>query len=293
MPDHEPKYWAKDQAAYKAQNQELIDISAGLTTQQKLLAELFDDKIDGFGFPSLFICAKHMCTLDEFVIYDVGRDFVLLDALTVAWWEKRHIDFIRPQTSIPFVFRGQKIRAWAGPGMGTQSFSAEDWKSYIPTDYHTEFPSGTACLCRAFGAYTRKYWNEDWNDMGYPKTWAKGSSKIEPGFLPEQDTTIIINTWHDFEDWCANSRMWAGVHYRTSIETNIDVCHGLGNTTYDTLMKFVAGTAGRKLKRVAKPGTEGTGYGNPVGPASFEMECSAFTTLPSLLIAFVLAFLCL
>lgn len=50
----------------------------------------------------------------------------IFDASIVCWGVKRHFDYVRPVTAIHYLFRGQQVKAWAGPGLGTQLIKGED-----------------------------------------------------------------------------------------------------------------------------------------------------------------------
>jgi hypothetical protein len=56
--------------AYKAQADEVMAMQAALSDEEKMLAELFDNKISSLGFAALFVTLSRGLTLDEFVQYD-------------------------------------------------------------------------------------------------------------------------------------------------------------------------------------------------------------------------------
>src|SRR5262245_52210956 len=55
---------------YKGQADEVLAVSAALTDQQKMTAELFDNKLRSLGFSILFITLDRGLTLDQFVQLD-------------------------------------------------------------------------------------------------------------------------------------------------------------------------------------------------------------------------------
>ena len=66
----------------------------------------------------------------------------LLDTSIAAWDAKRYTDSIRPITVIRFMFGDAKIKAWAGPGLGTQVIECKDFRSYLPTPPFGGYISG-------------------------------------------------------------------------------------------------------------------------------------------------------
>jgi hypothetical protein len=42
------------------------------------------------------------------------------------------------------------ITAWGGPKRGTQNITGNDYRSYLKTMQHSDYPSGSACYCGAF-----------------------------------------------------------------------------------------------------------------------------------------------
>ena len=113
------KYGSKE---YQEQAQELVEISAGLTDRQKMIAEYWSDGPNSEQPPghwalfAQFVSQRDHHTLDD----DVKMFFVLsnaiLDAGIAAWDTKRAYDSVRPVTAIPFVFRSKTIRSWGSWG---------------------------------------------------------------------------------------------------------------------------------------------------------------------------------
>src|SRR5260370_32861003 len=77
----------------------------------------------------------------------------IFDASIVAWDAKRAFDSVRPATAICFLFHGQQIQSWGGPGKGTVTMDGKDWLPYQPTTFPTppfpEFISGHSTVSAA------------------------------------------------------------------------------------------------------------------------------------------------
>src|SRR5262249_25707673 len=87
-------------AGYKQQADEVLAASAGLTDEQKGIAELFDDKIRSIGAVGTFVALTRGLSLDEFVQLDFVGHIAMFDGGIVAWNEKFRYDAVRPFTAI-------------------------------------------------------------------------------------------------------------------------------------------------------------------------------------------------
>jgi len=261
----DPPYYYKegDDAAFKEQLDAVLKYSAELTLDQKIKTLFFDNKIFSTGFPFLYSCVYYDCTLEEYLASELGRELNHMDVLGAVWRAKRKYDFVRPQTAIPWYYGTQSVTAWRGPGKGTGSMSALDWQSYIPTDYHSEYPSGTTCLCHGFAGFLREFFGSD--DYKMSIKFYAGFDAVED--LPTTDLTLSWSTFTQYAEECGESRLWSGVHFPHSLDIK-EKCEQLGRDTKATMDKVMAGK-GPKLQKVPKPGPLGLDIGNPAGPASW------------------------
>jgi hypothetical protein len=230
-------------AAYKAQVDDVLAVSAALTDYQKGLNELFDDKLLSIGGSGIWIAKTRGFTLDEFVQMDFWGHVATFDAGIVTWQEKYRHDAVRPFSAIRYVYGDQPVRAWGGPGRGTVSdLPGNEWRSFTTTADHPEYPSGSACFCAAWSQFQRRFNGSD--TLGFLFPYPKGSSRIEPGITPKR--TIVLGpweTWTDFEQDCGLSRLYGGVHFRPSIDAAWDLCRPMGDRAYELMLKHLDGTA--------------------------------------------------
>jgi hypothetical protein len=227
---------------YKAQADEVIEAQAALTDEQKMIAELFDDKIRGLGFSALFIAQSRQMTLDEFVHYDFLTNMAAFDGGIVTWQEKYRYDAVRPVSAIRYLYRGRAVRGWGGPGRGTVTLPADEWRSYLNTGNHPEYPSGSSCFCAAHAQASRRYLGSD--AFGWSVSAPRGSSVVEPGVTPATDITLgPWPTFTDFEDACGQSRFWGGVHFQHAITAAREVCGPIGDLAFEKLSRHLAGEA--------------------------------------------------
>jgi hypothetical protein len=212
--------------AYLGQAQALIDISATLTDEQKVIAEYWADG------PRSELPPGHWDLFAQFVArrdrhgpeeHGVDLDVKLFFALTsaifdagiCAWSNKRVFDSVRPITAIRYLFQGQTIRAWGGPFQGTQEIDGAQWFPYqaptFPTPPFAEYSSGHSNFSAAGAEILRQFTGSD--RFGASVTFPKGSAKFEPGLVPEQDVTLSWATFKEAADQAGTSRRYGGIHF--------------------------------------------------------------------------------
>src|SRR5207248_10469886 len=112
---------------YRQQAQEVIDMSAGLTDRQKMIAEYWANGPRTETPPGHWdLFAKYVSARDNHSLDDDVKMFFALtnacfDAGIASWDGKRAYNSIRPVSAVPYLFDGQTIQAWGGPGKGTVS----------------------------------------------------------------------------------------------------------------------------------------------------------------------------
>jgi hypothetical protein len=132
------KYGSKD---YQEQARELVEISAGLSDRQKMIAEYWPDGPNSEQPPghwallAQFVSQRDHHTLDN----DVKQFFALSNAIfdtgIAAWDTKGAYDSVRPITAIPLLYKGRTIRPWGGPGKGTTEMDGSYWIPYQPATF--------------------------------------------------------------------------------------------------------------------------------------------------------------
>jgi hypothetical protein len=139
----------------------------------------------------------------------------ILDAGCIAWDNKRAFASVRPITAIRYLFYGRQIRAWAGPGRGTQTIRGEDWFPYQPTSFPTppfpEYSSGHSNFSAAGAEILKLFTGSD--RFGASVTLSEGSSRIEPGLVPATDLTLSWPTFSDAAAQAGISRRYGGIHF--------------------------------------------------------------------------------
>ena len=229
---------------YRAQADEVLAVSANLTDYQKMVAELFDNKIRSLGFSAVHAALSRGLDLQGFIELDFLTNLAAFDTGIAIWNEKFKWDAVRPVSAIRYLYGDRPVRAWGGPGKGTVSdLPASEWREYLNVADHPEYPSGSASFCGAHAQSARRYFGDDILNWSVPAP--MGSSFVEPGITPAADITLgPWPTWTAFETECAESRVWGGVHFRASLSSGRNIGHAIGNLSYEFLKKHIEGTAG-------------------------------------------------
>ena len=156
------------------------------------------------------------------------------------WQEKTKYDAVRPFSAIRYIYGDDEVTAWGGPGMGTVSdIPGKEWRPYLDTADHPEYPSGSANFCAAHAQASRLFFGSD--DLNWTVPIPAGSSVVEPGVTPAVDTNLFFPTWTDFATKCADSRFNGGVHFQDAILED-SMGERIGTLAYDFVQAHIAGT---------------------------------------------------
>ena len=225
--------------AYRAQVDRVLERSANLTDEQKMLVEFFDLKArDIIVSPT----TKDVDDVIEFVQLGFLLHMAQWDAGIVAWQEKARYDAVRPITAIRYLYGDELVTAWGGPGRGTVELPASGWVSYVQNADHSDYPSATTIFCAAYAQAFRRYSGTEEIDS-FTTVRRAGSSVIEPEITPATNVTISFDTWTEYEETCGESRLWAGVHFRPSVDAALDIGGTFGDSAYDYWATLIDGTA--------------------------------------------------
>jgi hypothetical protein len=213
------KYGSKE---YREQAEELVEISAGLTDRQKMIAEYWSDGPNSEQPPghwalfAQYVSARDRHTLDDDVKMFFALSNAIFDTGIAAWDAKRTYDSVRPVTAIPLLYTGKTIRSWGGPGKGTVELDGARWIPYqaatFPTPPFPDYVSGHSAYSAAAARILALWTGSD--RFGNSVTLPAGSSKIEPGTTPGRLVMLNWPTFTDAADEAGMSRRYGGIHFR-------------------------------------------------------------------------------
>ena len=220
------------------QARHVLDVQAKLTPTQKVIAEYWADG------PRSELPPGHWTTFADFVVQRDGLDLsaavklyfalanAIMDASIATWDCKRFYDYVRPVTAIRHLFRGKRVQAWGGPGLGTQSILGESWRPFqadnFPTPPFAEFTSGHSAFSMAAAVVLRRFTGSD----------VFGASYTQPGPLraePSEQVGGIVMSWPTFTaaaQEAGESRLYGGIHFYEGHVVGLDLGRRCGDAAY-------------------------------------------------------------
>ena len=134
-------------AAFREQVARVLELSAGLTDAQKIMAEYWADGPRSETPPGHWnllaqgVSLRDENTLDDDVKLYFALNAALFDAGIAVWDTKRFYDYVRPVGAIHYLYEGEKLEAWSGPNKGKALIDAADWRPYqAPATMTPAFP---------------------------------------------------------------------------------------------------------------------------------------------------------
>jgi hypothetical protein len=235
---------------YRQQAEELIRMSARLGDREKVIAEYWADgpmtvlPPGHFDLFAQFVSLRDGHALDE----DIQLFFILtnavFDAGIAAWDAKNHYDYVRPISAIRYLKRGQKIRAWAGPGLGTRVIDGASWHPYqpdwFPTPPFSEYVSGHSTFSAAGAEVLKRFTGSD--EFGASITITQGDLGIEPG-VPARPVTLSWDTFSAAADEAGLSRRYGGIHFEDGDLEGRKLGRAVGALAWAKALDYIEGRA--------------------------------------------------
>ena len=224
--------------AFLDQSRHVIEVQAALSTEQKVIAEYWADG------PNSELPPGHWT---EFAAYVTERDGLglsasvklyfalanaILDASIATWDCKRHYDYARPVTTIRHLFRGKRIRAWGGPGLGTREIAGEAWRPFQADDFPTppfaEYTSGHSAFSMAAAVVLKQFTGSDRFGFHYQQTHPLKADPSEP-------VVGVVLSWDTFTQAAreaGESRLYGGIHFYEGNVVGLDLGRRCGEAAY-------------------------------------------------------------
>lgn len=256
--------------AFIEQTEHVVEISAGLTDKQKLIAEFWEDA-GGTAFPpgtwmtfGQVVSARDSHSIDEDALLFFGLANVAFDAGIAAWESKTYYDYARPVRVIRALGAlgllnngeegideitgetGYVIDAWAGPGEGTKTILAKNFITYQTPNSHpsppfAEYVSGHSTFSGAGAAVLSLFTNSD--EFGAAVTFNPGDSRFEPGLVPGDTLTLSWDTFTQAADEGGISRLYGGIHFEDGDVNGRQLGRDVGETVWSKLQAFADANA--------------------------------------------------
>jgi hypothetical protein len=222
-----------------AEIEDVIGITGELTDEQKIIAEFWAGGPGTISPPCMFLwfwkeyVRYFRPSLD--VLFYSGLDLAihLFEGGRIIWHLKKKYMQDRPIQEVRRTKRGSILKSWDG-----SDILGELWTPYQESNFVTppfaDFPSGHSYFSKAF-ALTMEAWfgesvprtdiitcddlhlispmfNGDQRNRFAVFTVKTGTSAIQSGTVPSQDTTLSWKKWSDIADSAGRSRFYGGIH---------------------------------------------------------------------------------
>lgn len=234
---------------YYQQAQQILDYSANLSDEQKVIAEYWADGPSSelppghWNLIAQFVSSRDKHDLDDDVKMFFTMTNAIFDASIACWEAKRHWDYVRPITAIHFLFKGKKVRAWAGPYKGTAVIDGETWRPYqqetVVTPPFPEYVSGHSTFSAAGAEILKRFTGSD--DYGSSHKQLKGTSLVEPGTVPATDITLSWATFSDAADEAGISRRYGGIHFEDGDLKGRVMGRQIGAQAWEKAQAYISG----------------------------------------------------
>lgn len=252
--------------AYKAQFDQVLQFNAGLTDEQKCIAEYWADGPRSETPPGHWNALAHGIsyrdhhTIDEDVKLYLALNGAVFDASIAAWDAKRAYDFIRPQSAIRHRYAGQWVQAWAGPNLGTQIIPGEQWRPYQSLTFvtppfpefisgHSTFSAAAAEVLSRFTGSNRFYDGvtvlpDDYNRDGVPDLLGQHIVPVNGNMFEDSPAEVIILRWETFQeaaDEAGISRLYGGIHIQDADMHGRRMGQQIGAQAFELAEKYWTG----------------------------------------------------
>jgi hypothetical protein len=241
---------------YVQQVEEVVALSAELNDRRKAIALYWADGPHSetppghWNLVAQFISKRDRHTLDEDVVMFFALGNAMLDASIAVWDCKRAYDYVRPISAVRYLYSGQTLKAWAGPGNGTQLITGDMFQSYIPTPPFPEYTSGHSAFSASAAEVLRRFTGSDFFGASY--TVRAGSSIVEPAVAPSRDVTLSWTTFSEAANQAAISRRYGGIHFKDGDVASRKMGRKIGTAVSKKVLTYLNGTvAGRAASGVS------------------------------------------
>ncbi|NJN54471.1 MAG: vanadium-dependent haloperoxidase [Anaerolineae bacterium] len=226
--------------AYNQQVDEILNLSANLTDEQKVIAEYWADGPRSETPPGHWNALAHGIsfrdghTIDEDIKMYFALNGALFDGSIAAWEAKRFYDYVRPASAIQHKYAGQLVEAWGGPDQGTQLIPGETWRPYQSLTFvtppfaeyvsgHSTFSAAAAEVLTRFTGSNQFYdgvtvlYDEDYNRDGIPDMLGQHVTPIRGNMFEGSPADVVTLQWSTFQeaaDEAGISRRYGGIHFQ-------------------------------------------------------------------------------
>ena len=195
----------------------MVNKMARLTTQQQIdEVAFFDGKINiAIGIIATLLLGYGQ-TAEEILLHSVGETIAVHDSGVAVWKNKLQNSRIRPTTVIQALYPERRFTI-----NNNISLRGKHFQALVRTMPHSEFPSGSSCVCQAIDEYTTDLWPHfNLTSQGMPVSFDPASTPVilPSALLPRIPATNAFNpspdgyTAQTLNKRCGETREEGGMH---------------------------------------------------------------------------------
>lgn len=232
----------------KKEVQEVVELQANLTDEQKALVEFMRDgpqSVQQAGHWLKFaqdVSRRDAHTLDEDVKMYFYNQVVAMDAFIASWDAKMHYDYARPYALVHEYYEGEKIKAWGGEGKGMIEMDGSQWRPYSPATF----------LCPPFPSYVSGHSTISGGCAEALRLWTGSDTfgeqvKLVAGALTETqnlgDTvTLHFPTFTQTAEMAGISRVLGGYHIQSDNIAGLELGRNVAREAWKFYKKHLGQT---------------------------------------------------
>ena len=219
---------------------------AGLTTQQQIdEVAFFDGKLNiGIGIIATLLLGYGQTT-EEILLHSVGETAAVHDSGVAVWKNKLQNSRIRPTSVIQALYPERRFII-----NNNVSVLGKYFQSLVRTMPHSEYPSGSACVCQAINEYLTDLWPHfNLTSQGMPVSFDPASTPVvlPNALLAQIPATGAVNpspvgyTAQTLNKRCGETREEGGMHFTPAVPAGRELCAGMGTATAAVIKTLVPG----------------------------------------------------
>lgn len=225
--------------------QEVIDLQANLTPENKALVEFMRDgpkSVQQAGHWLKFaqdVSLRDNNTLDQDVKMYFLVESVAMDAFISCWDSKMYYDYTRPYALVHDYYQEKVIKAWGGPDKGMIEMKGKDWRPYSPDAFlcppFPSYVSGHSTISGGCAEALRLFTGDEYFGA---------EVELVPGALTEinnMDDPVIIKfpTFTETAEMAGISRVMGGYHIQADNVAGLELGRQVARHHYKKYLQLI------------------------------------------------------
>lgn len=209
---------------------EVVDITGGLTDEQKIIAEIWAGGPGTATPPGMLAwfwaeyCRQARPVERVFFLSGLDLGIHLFEGSRITWGLKARFCQARPIQEVRCCLARRQIKTWTG-----ETILADKWVPYQESNFVTppfaDFPSGHSHFSKAFALTMNKWFGSEIKHLPEKRLdfispvfdsenleVKHGASIIQPGIVPDRNMHFKWKTWNEIAEQAGMSRLYGGIH---------------------------------------------------------------------------------